>query len=144
MQIISKVAEEDSPVKPSAVVTSGYDMDSLGADDLEYNYDKAGLAALRRRLAAAIHDFKGAHAQYEDVIRQVSPGFGVDEIAQVPVALVRCESVVQLLQTVSFWVGAWTSRKAACTSRQSYCSLQAVSADRCRNAQVLVMTNMQS
>lgn len=72
MQIISKVAEEDSPVKPTAVVAAGYDMDSLGADDLEYNYDKPGLAALRRRLAAAIHDFKGAHAQYEDVIRQVS------------------------------------------------------------------------
>jgi hypothetical protein len=46
-------------------------MDALAADDLEYNYDKAGLAALRRRLAAAIHDFKGAHAQYEEVIRQV-------------------------------------------------------------------------
>eukprot|EP00878_Enallax_costatus_P015761 GHUV01016516.1.p1 GENE.GHUV01016516.1~~GHUV01016516.1.p1 ORF type:complete len:615 (+),score=178.39 GHUV01016516.1:1103-2947(+) len=70
MQIISKAADDDSPVKPSAVVAAGYDMDSMGADDLEYNYDKAGLAALRRRLAAAIHEFKGAHAQYEDVIRQ--------------------------------------------------------------------------
>jgi aspartate/methionine/tyrosine aminotransferase len=58
-------------VKPSSVVAAGYDMDALAADDLEYNYDKAGLAALRRRLAAAIHDFKGAHAQYEEVIRQV-------------------------------------------------------------------------
>lgn len=71
MQIISTAAEEESPVKPSAIVAAGYDMDSLCADDLEYNYDKPGLAALRRRLSAAIHDFKGAHAQYEDVIRQV-------------------------------------------------------------------------
>lgn len=71
LQLISQAADDDSPVKPSAVVAAGYDMDSMGADDLEYNYDKAGLAALRRRLAAAIHEFKGAHAQYEDVIRQV-------------------------------------------------------------------------
>lgn len=71
LQAISTAAEQESPVKPSSVVAAGYDMDSLAADDLEYNYDKAGLAALRRRLAAAIHDFKGAHAQYEEVIRQV-------------------------------------------------------------------------
>eukprot|EP00882_Tetradesmus_deserticola_P011812 GHRQ01012503.1.p1 GENE.GHRQ01012503.1~~GHRQ01012503.1.p1 ORF type:complete len:656 (+),score=303.76 GHRQ01012503.1:330-2297(+) len=70
MAAISTAAEQESPVKPSSVVASGYDMDTLAADDLEYNYDKAGLAALRRRLAAAIHDFKGAHAQYEEVIRQ--------------------------------------------------------------------------
>lgn len=61
-------------MKPSAVVAGGYDLDALAADDLEYNYDKAGLAALRRRLAAAIHDFKGAAAQYEEVIRQVGVG----------------------------------------------------------------------
>eukprot|EP00879_Flechtneria_rotunda_P003202 GHRR01003425.1.p1 GENE.GHRR01003425.1~~GHRR01003425.1.p1 ORF type:complete len:656 (+),score=226.79 GHRR01003425.1:287-2254(+) len=70
MEIISTTAEAESPVKPSAVVAAGYDLDSLGADDLEYNYDKAGLAALRRRLFAAMHDFKAAHAQYEEVIRQ--------------------------------------------------------------------------
>lgn len=58
-------------MKPSSVLAGGYDLDSLNADDLEYNYDKAGLAALRRRLAAAIHDFKGSHAQYEEVIQQV-------------------------------------------------------------------------
>lgn len=56
-----------------AVASGGYDLDSLAADDLEYNYDMAGLAALRRRLAAAIHDFKGASVQYEAVIRQVRP-----------------------------------------------------------------------
>jgi hypothetical protein len=71
LQAISTAAEQESPVKPSSVVAAGYDMDALAADDLEYNYDKAGLAALRRRLAAAIHDFKGAHAQYKEVIRQV-------------------------------------------------------------------------
>lgn len=70
MAAISTAAEEESPVKPSTVVAGGYDLDALAADDLEYNYDKAGLAALRRRLAAAIHDFKGAAAQYEEVIRQ--------------------------------------------------------------------------
>jgi hypothetical protein len=43
------------------------DIERLNADDLEYNYDLAGLAALRRRLAAAIHSYKGAHAQYEEV-----------------------------------------------------------------------------
>lgn len=40
----------------------------------QYNYDMAGLAALRRRLTAAVHDFKGATAQYEEVIRQVGGG----------------------------------------------------------------------
>jgi hypothetical protein len=45
------------------------DVERLAADDLEYNYDMAGLAALRRRLAAAIHNYKGAHAQYEEVRR---------------------------------------------------------------------------
>jgi hypothetical protein len=70
-QIINTTAEEESPVKPSSVVAAGYDLDALGADDLEYNYDIPGLAALRRRLTAAIHDFKGAHAQYEEVIKEV-------------------------------------------------------------------------
>jgi len=42
-------------------------IEGLAADDLEYNYDLPGLAALRRRLAAAIHNYKGAHAQYQEV-----------------------------------------------------------------------------
>jgi hypothetical protein len=33
-----------------------------------YVFVLAMLAALRRRLTAAIHDFQGAHAQYEEVI----------------------------------------------------------------------------
>jgi hypothetical protein len=43
------------------------DIEALAADDLEYNYDLDGLAALRRRLAAAIHNYQGAHAQYAEV-----------------------------------------------------------------------------
>ncbi len=43
------------------------DIEQLAADDLEYNYDLKGLAALRRRLMAAIHGYKGARAQYEEV-----------------------------------------------------------------------------
>ncbi|KAF8067159.1 lmbrd2 [Scenedesmus sp. PABB004] len=70
MAIISAAAESESPVKPSAVLAGGYDLDALHADDLEYNYDMAGLAALRRRLAAAIHEFQAAAAQYEAVVRQ--------------------------------------------------------------------------
>ncbi len=67
-------AEEESPVKPSSVQQRQLDIEQLAADDLEYNYDKAGLAALRRRLARAIHEYKGAHAQYEEVICQVGDG----------------------------------------------------------------------
>ncbi|GBF88476.1 hypothetical protein Rsub_01189 [Raphidocelis subcapitata] len=69
MEIIAKAAEEESPVKPSQIAARGaLDIESLAADDLEYNYDLAGLAALRRRLGAAIHAYKGAHAQYEEAV----------------------------------------------------------------------------
>lgn len=37
-------AEAHSPVKPSAIIAANVDLDSLQADDLEYNYDVAGLA----------------------------------------------------------------------------------------------------
>lgn len=43
-QVITSSAEEHSPVKPSAVIAANVDLDSLAADDLEYNYDVAGLA----------------------------------------------------------------------------------------------------
>ncbi|KAI8462677.1 MAG: LMBR1-like membrane protein-domain-containing protein [Monoraphidium minutum] len=69
MEVISQFAEAESPVKPSQVGARSLDIERLAADDLEYNYDVAGLAALRRRLAAAIHNYKGAHAQYEEVVR---------------------------------------------------------------------------
>jgi hypothetical protein len=31
-------------VKPSAIIAANVDLDALAADDLEYNYDVAGLA----------------------------------------------------------------------------------------------------
>lgn len=31
-------------MKPSAIIAANVDLDSLAADDLEYNYDVAGLA----------------------------------------------------------------------------------------------------
>lgn len=43
-QIICQEAEQHSPVKPSAIIAANVDLDSLTADDLEYNYDVAGLA----------------------------------------------------------------------------------------------------
>ncbi len=36
------------------------EIEALNANDLDYNYDKRGLAALRRRLYYAIHDYQGA------------------------------------------------------------------------------------
>lgn len=53
MQIIVSSAEEHSPVKPSAIIAANVDLDSLQADDLEYNYDVAGLAG--EHLAAAYY-----------------------------------------------------------------------------------------
>lgn len=44
LQVIVSSAEEHSPVKPSAIIAANVDLDSLAADDLEYNYDVAGLA----------------------------------------------------------------------------------------------------
>ena len=35
------------------------DIEALTAEDLEYNYEKSGLADLRGRLFAAIHEYKG-------------------------------------------------------------------------------------
>lgn len=43
-QVITTAAEQHSPVKPSAIIAANVDLDALGADDLEYNYDVAGLA----------------------------------------------------------------------------------------------------
>jgi hypothetical protein len=57
-----------SPEIKTQVGARELDIEQLAADDLEYNYDVQGLAALRRRLAAAIHNYKGAHAQYEEAV----------------------------------------------------------------------------
>ncbi|KAI8464460.1 MAG: LMBR1-like membrane protein-domain-containing protein, partial [Monoraphidium minutum] len=70
MDTISEFAEAESPVKPSQVSGRTLDIERFAADDLEYNFDVGGLAALRRRLAAAIHNYKGARAQYEEVVTQ--------------------------------------------------------------------------
>lgn len=40
-------------MKPSAIIAANVDLDSLQADDLEYNYDVAGLAG--EHLAAAYY-----------------------------------------------------------------------------------------
>ncbi len=53
-------AERESPVKPSELANRNVEIDHLRAEDLEYNYDKKGLAALRRRLFWAIAEYRGA------------------------------------------------------------------------------------
>jgi len=58
---------DPNPLDQNQMQGRTLDIEQLAADDLEYNYDMAGLAALRRRLAAAIHAYKGAHAQYVEV-----------------------------------------------------------------------------
>lgn len=70
MEKITDYAEKESPVKPSTIQQCGVDVDSLSADDLEYNYDTSGLAQLRRRLFQAISEYHGAHTQYEAAILQ--------------------------------------------------------------------------
>ncbi|GIL58629.1 hypothetical protein Vafri_13639 [Volvox africanus] len=68
---------QESPIKPSDLIargtaagrsSGGIDIESLNAEDLEYNYDVAGLAALRRRMIYAISTYKGDRAQYEEVM----------------------------------------------------------------------------
>ncbi|EFJ41548.1 hypothetical protein VOLCADRAFT_98436 [Volvox carteri f. nagariensis] len=68
MDIIVEHVEKESPIKPSDLVargtasgrsSGGIDIESLNAEDLEYNYDVAGLAALRRRMFYAISTYKG-------------------------------------------------------------------------------------
>jgi hypothetical protein len=69
MDAIAARAERASPVRPSDVAARGaLDLEALSADDLEYNYDREGLAALRRRLNASVAAYSAAHAQYEDSV----------------------------------------------------------------------------
>ncbi|GIL77008.1 hypothetical protein Vretimale_3267 [Volvox reticuliferus] len=77
MDIIVEHVEKESPIKPSDLIargtasgrsSGGIDIESLNAEDLEYNYDVAGLAALRRRMFYAISTYKGDRAQYEEVM----------------------------------------------------------------------------
>ncbi|GLC39990.1 hypothetical protein PLESTB_000120900 [Pleodorina starrii] len=77
MDIIVEHVEKESPIKPSDLIARGtasgrssgiIDIESMNAEDLEYNYDVAGLAALRRRMFYAISTYKGDRAQYEEVM----------------------------------------------------------------------------
>jgi hypothetical protein len=65
--------------RPRQMANRHLDIERLAADDLEYNYDVQGLAALRRRLTGAIHNYKGAHAQYEEAVRA---GLGLQEVVK--------------------------------------------------------------
>jgi hypothetical protein len=69
MDEVADRAEKASPVRPSDVASRGpLDLEALSPDDLEYNYDRDGLAALRRRLNSAIASYAAAHAQYEAAV----------------------------------------------------------------------------
>lgn len=77
MEIIWDFAEANSPVKPSEIEHRNVDMEAMNAEDLEYNYDKKGMAALRRRLTHAINEYQSARVQYEEVIKSA---FELEEI----------------------------------------------------------------
>ncbi|KAG2481922.1 hypothetical protein HYH03_019121 [Edaphochlamys debaryana] len=77
MDIIVEHVEKESPIKPSDLAArsaaagrpgGGIDIESMNAEDLEYNYDVPGLAALRRRMFYAISTYNGDRAQYEEVM----------------------------------------------------------------------------
>ncbi|PNH04704.1 LMBR1 domain-containing protein 2 [Tetrabaena socialis] len=81
MDIIVAHVEKESPIKPSDLQAAsgsrnaaggrggaGLDIESMNAEDLEYNYDVAGLAALRRRMFFAISSYNGDRAMYEEVM----------------------------------------------------------------------------
>ncbi|KAG2435358.1 hypothetical protein HXX76_007431 [Chlamydomonas incerta] len=77
MDIIVDHLEKESPIKPSdlaaraaAAGRPGIDIESIAAEDLEYNYDVAGLAALRRRMFFAISTYNGDRAQYKEVMAE--------------------------------------------------------------------------
>ncbi|PNW77818.1 hypothetical protein CHLRE_10g453100v5 [Chlamydomonas reinhardtii] len=77
MDIIVEHLEKESPIKPSdlaaraaAAGRPGIDIESIAAEDLEYNYDVSGLAALRRRMFFAISTYNGDRAQYEEVMAE--------------------------------------------------------------------------
>ncbi|GFR49399.1 hypothetical protein Agub_g11451 [Astrephomene gubernaculifera] len=88
MDIIVEHVEKESPIKPSDLAArggglgagrsgggaggglGGIDIESMNAEDLEYNYDVAGLAALRRRMFYAISTYKGDRALYEEVMAE--------------------------------------------------------------------------
>lgn len=50
--------EKGSPIKASDAQRN-VDIEGLSAEDLEYNYDKKGLADLRRRMKDAMANYQG-------------------------------------------------------------------------------------
>lgn len=73
MDIIVAHVEKESPIKPGDLASrstsgGGLDLESFNAEDLEYNYDVTGLAALRKRMYFAISNYKGDRAMYEEVL----------------------------------------------------------------------------
>eukprot|EP00798_Chlamydomonas_sp_ICE-L_P030467 gene30467-35478_t len=72
-------SERYSPVKPSSMAQRNVDIDSIKAEDLEYNFDVNGLAALRRRLGYAIDEYRGNRAQYVDVMVEA---FELEDVIQ--------------------------------------------------------------
>jgi len=81
MDIIYTYAEEESPIKPSAVAgANGFvDMEAMSVDDLDYGTTIKGLASLRRRVKRAVNIFKGARQQYCSKANQVQE---LDEICK--------------------------------------------------------------
>lgn len=73
MEVIEEYAEKASPVKPSQCYQhNSTAMEQLSASDLEYNYDKQGLADLRRRLHRAVANYLTAFTQYKSAVLEVS------------------------------------------------------------------------
>ncbi|GAX78046.1 hypothetical protein CEUSTIGMA_g5488.t1 [Chlamydomonas eustigma] len=70
IDLISNELEKQSPIKPSQVANQNIDIEGLSAEDLEYNYDKKGLADLRRRMMYAVADYQGDRVQYEHAMIQ--------------------------------------------------------------------------
>ncbi len=63
----ARARPQESPIKPSDLAAraqgaQGVDIEGMRAEDLDYNYDKAGLAALRQRMFYAIAEYKGGRA----------------------------------------------------------------------------------
>jgi hypothetical protein len=90
------------------------DIERLAADDLEYNYDVAGLAALRRRLTAAINNYKGSHAQYEEVRRQWGMQRGSGLMATCHLASISREACGRRLQRLVCFCGGTSSTTRPC------------------------------
>eukprot|EP00201_Polytomella_parva_P006581 CAMPEP_0175081692 /NCGR_PEP_ID=MMETSP0052_2-20121109/26305_1 /TAXON_ID=51329 ORGANISM="Polytomella parva, Strain SAG 63-3" /NCGR_SAMPLE_ID=MMETSP0052_2 /ASSEMBLY_ACC=CAM_ASM_000194 /LENGTH=865 /DNA_ID=CAMNT_0016352733 /DNA_START=108 /DNA_END=2702 /DNA_ORIENTATION=- len=68
MDVVLEELRKESPISPNDISSNNIDLEGLRAEDLEYNYDRDGLASLRRRMRAAINEYNGNRALYERVI----------------------------------------------------------------------------